>query len=102
MEGYLSRWTDDEDFINLCHRFNAITGLTNSFDNALYARLYILRQLAMQQKNIGADWAECGVYAGMSMFFVADIAPVSFIGIDSFEGYLNQKNLIQNTLRKLS
>jgi O-methyltransferase len=101
VEGYLSRWTDDKDFINLCHRFNAITGLTNSFDNALYARLYILRQLAMQQKNIGADWAECGVYAGMSMFFVADIAPVSFIGIDSFEGVSEPKEFDTEYFKKV-
>ena len=86
MEDYLSRWTDDEEFIALCHRFNSITGMQNTFDNAWYARLYILRQLATQQSKIGSDWAECGVYAGMSMFFVADLAPLNFIGIDSFEG----------------
>ncbi len=86
MESYLSRWTDDEEFIDLCHRFNAVTGMTNSFDNALYARLYILRQIAQQKKHIGANWAECGTYAGMSMFFVADLSPLTFYGIDSFEG----------------
>ena len=86
MEGFLTRWTDDEEFMTLCHRFNAITGMSNTFDNALYGRLYILRQLAKHKKGIGASWAECGVFAGMSMYFIADLAPVDFVGIDSFKG----------------
>lgn len=86
MEGFLTRWTDDEEFMTLCRRFNSITGMSNTFDNALYGRLYILRQLAKNKKRIGAKWAECGTFAGMSMFFVADLCPLEFIGIDSFEG----------------
>jgi hypothetical protein len=86
MDGFLTRWTDDEEFMTLCHRFNAITGMSNTFENALYGRLYILRQLAKQKNKINAKWVECGAHAGMSMFFVADLCPTEFIGIDSFEG----------------
>ena len=32
------------------------------------------------------NFVECGVYAGMSMLFVADKCNKRFIGIDSFEG----------------
>lgn len=86
MDSYLSRWQNNEEFILLYKKFNEIHGLNNPVDTALYARLYILRQLAKQQsKNIG-NFVECGTYAGMSIFFVSDLCNGRFIGIDSFEG----------------
>lgn len=86
MESYLSRWSDDKDFVNIYEKFNELYSLNNKIDTALYARLYILRQLADQQKDKNLNFAECGVYAGMSMLFVADKCDQRFIGIDSFEG----------------
>lgn len=85
MDSYISSWLKDVKFVTLFDEFNVITGMNNEIDNALYARLYILRQLATQQKDKG-NFAECGVYAGMSMFFVADLCTSKFVGVDSFEG----------------
>jgi hypothetical protein len=85
VNSYISSWEKDPDFVALFNKFNLITGMNNEINNALYARLYILRQLATQQKDKG-NFAECGVYAGMSMFFVADLCKYRFIGVDSFEG----------------
>ena len=86
MESYLSRWSDDKEFVEIYEKFNELYSLNNKIDTALYARLYILRQLANQQKDKNLNFAECGVYAGMSMLFVADKCTQRFIGIDSFEG----------------
>lgn len=85
MDLYISSWKKDVKFVSLFNEFNVLAGINNEIDSALYARLYILRQLATQQKDKG-NFAECGVYAGMSMFFVADLCKNKFIGIDSFEG----------------
>jgi len=85
MDSYISSWLKDVKFVTLFDEFNVVTGMNNEIDNALYARLYILRQLATQQKDKG-NFAECGVYAGMSMFFVADLCTNKFVGVDSFEG----------------
>jgi predicted O-methyltransferase YrrM len=86
MDSYLSRWQDDEEFVNLHKLFNDINGMNNPIDTALYARLYILRQLAKQQANNPGNFVECGTYAGMSIFFVSDLCQKRFIGIDSFLG----------------
>lgn len=85
MDSYISNWENDKIFFSIYEEFNKLTEMTSSIDTALYARLYILRQLASQQSNRG-NFAECGVYAGMSMFFVADLCKNNFIGIDSFQG----------------
>lgn len=85
MDSYISSWQQDAKFVSLFNQFNILAGINNEINNSLYARLYILRQLATQQKDKG-NFAECGVYAGMSMFFVADLCKNKFIGIDSFEG----------------
>ena len=88
MESYLSRWTDDQDFVKLHNDYNLICNIHNVMDNAMYARIYILRQLAKQQSIINPylDFAECGVYAGMTMFFTSEFCDKTFIGIDSWEG----------------
>ena len=85
MESYVSNWEKDKTFSQLHKRFNQVANIDNKIDHPIYSRLYILRQLATQQKDKG-NFAECGVYAGMSMFFVADLCKDAFIGIDSFEG----------------
>jgi O-methyltransferase len=85
VDSYISSWQQDAKFVSLFNQFNILAGINNEINNSLYARLYILRQLATQQKDKG-NFAECGVYAGMSMFFVADLCKNKFIGIDSFEG----------------
>lgn len=88
MDSYLSRWTEDEDFVKLHNDFNLICNINNEMDNALYARIYILRQLAKHQfiSNPNLSFAETGVYAGMTMFFTAEYCNGSFLGIDSWEG----------------
>ncbi len=86
MESYLSRWTDDQDFVEIFNKFNNLYNLNNEIDTAFIARLYMLRQLAEQQSSKDLNFAECGVYAGMSMLFTADKCNQRFIGIDSFEG----------------
>jgi len=86
MESYLSRWQDDPEFVKLHQTFNSITGMNDPIDTVLYARLYILRQLAKQQSNKKSNFVECGTYAGMSIYFVADLCNKRFLGIDSFEG----------------
>lgn len=86
MDSYLSRWEDDVEFVKLHQKFNEINGMNNPINTALYARLYILRQLAKQQSKVPGNFIECGTYAGMSIFFVADLCKERFLGIDSFEG----------------
>jgi hypothetical protein len=86
MESYLSRWSDDTEFVELFNKFNNLYELNNQIDTAFIARLYILRQLAAQQSSKNLNFAECGVYAGMSMLFTADKCNKRFIGVDSFEG----------------
>ena len=49
MDSYLSRWTEDKDFVKLHNDFNLICNINNEMDNALYARIYMLRQLAKHQ-----------------------------------------------------
>jgi hypothetical protein len=89
MDSYLSSWENDPDFVALYREFDGLTNLNgdpNPIDTALYARLYILMQLAKQQSNTNKPFAEAGVYAGMSMFFTAPFCTTTFVGIDSFEG----------------
>ena len=88
MDSYLSRWTEDKDFVKLHNDFNLICNINNEMDNALYARIYVLRQLAKYQSisNPNLSFAETGVYAGMTMFFTAEYCNKYFLGIDSWEG----------------
>ena len=89
MDSYLSTWENDPDFVNLYKEFDGLTNLNgdqNPINTALYARLYILMQLAKQQSGKNKNFAEAGVYAGMSMFFTAPFCTADFLGIDSFEG----------------
>ena len=86
MNTYYSNWKNDKDFLELFKKFNAIHNIDNDIESPMYSRLYVLRQLAKQQSKKNACFAEAGVYAGMSMFFTADLCNTKFIGIDSFEG----------------
>lgn len=86
MDSYISRWKDDPRFIELNYQYDQIHGIKTDIDSALVARLYILRQLAKHQQNKNLNFAEAGVFAGMSMHFVAEFCNARFIGIDSFEG----------------
>lgn len=89
MDSYISSWSNDEEFLKVFNNFDEIVNTNhepNPIDTALYARLYILRQLAQQQKDKNKTFVECGVFAGMSMFFTAEFCETNFIGIDSFEG----------------
>lgn len=86
MNTYYSNWKDDTDFLELFKGFNKIHNIDNNIESPMYSRLYVLRQLAKQQSKKNACFAEAGVFAGMSMFFTADLCNTKFIGIDSFEG----------------
>lgn len=86
MDSYISRWKDDPGFIELNSQYDKIHGIKSDLDSALLARLYILRQLASHQKSKNLNFAEAGVFAGMSMHFVSEFCNSRFIGIDSFEG----------------
>ena len=86
MESSVARWVDDPDFVSINKSLNDKTGMTNDINDPYFGRLYVLRQLAEQQQSLNSNFAECGVYAGMSMFFVHDLCTKRFIGIDSFEG----------------
>lgn len=86
MDTYTLPWTKDKHFIELVDQFKQITNYPNSINTIEYSRLYILRQLAQQQADKNKNFVECGIYAGMSMFFVSDICNARFLGIDSFEG----------------
>lgn len=86
MESYTASWTKDPKFVELHESFNKIAGIDFNLNDSWYARLYILRQLAAQQSNKNKKFIECGVYAGQSMYFIADLCNNEFIGIDSFEG----------------
>jgi hypothetical protein len=59
-------------------------------DNAMYGRIYILRQLAKQQSiiNPNLNFAETGVYAGMTMFFTAESALEMAKGINNKGGLI--------------
>lgn len=86
MDSYISRWKDDPRFLELNSQYDKIHGITSDLDSALLGRLYILRQLASHQESKGLNFAEAGVFAGMSVHFVAEFCNSRFIGIDSFEG----------------
>jgi hypothetical protein len=86
MEQYFSSWIKDPEFLDIYNSFNEVAGINFNIDNPWYARLYILRQLALQQSNKNKKFIECGVYAGQSMYFVSDLCSNEFIGVDSFEG----------------
>lgn len=86
MESSVSRWVDDLKFVELNDELNKKAQMQNDVKDPYFARLYILRQLAEQQSHLNENFAECGVYAGMSMYFVEDLCTKRFIGIDSFEG----------------
>lgn len=86
MESYSSSWVKDSKFVELYKSFNDLAKIESDITDPWYARLYILRQLAAQQTSKNKKFIECGVYAGQSMYFVADLCNNDFIGIDSFEG----------------
>lgn len=89
MDSYISSWQSDESFLRAFKEFDYIVNTNhepNPIDTALYARLYILRQLAKQQQSKNKNFVECGVFAGMSMFFMAEFCNGNFVGIDSFDG----------------
>jgi hypothetical protein len=86
LESSVARWVDDPVFTSINDALNKKAGMSNDINSPFYARLYVLRQIAVQQQKLHANFAECGVYAGMSMYFVHDLCDKRFIGIDSFEG----------------
>ena len=86
MESSVARWVDDPVFTSINDALNKKANMSNDINSPFYARLYVLRQIAIQQAKLHANFAECGVYAGMSMYFVQDLCDKRFIGIDSFEG----------------
>jgi len=93
MDTYTNRQEEDQSFLNINEEFSKIhvDALGRNYDTplvqgAFMSRLYILRQLAKQQSHKNSNFAECGVFAGMSMYFVAEFCDKNFIGIDSWEG----------------
>lgn len=86
MESSVARWVDDPVFVSINKSLNDKTGMTNDINDPFFGRLYVLRQIAIQQQKLHANFAECGVYAGMSMYFVHDLCDKRFIGVDSFQG----------------
>jgi hypothetical protein len=86
LESSYKRWVDDPAFVSINKSLNDKTGMTNDVSDPYFGRLHVLRQLATQQQKFNSNFAECGVYAGMSMYFVHDLCNKRFIGIDSFEG----------------
>lgn len=86
MNQYYSSWAKDLEFKNIYDSFGKLAGQQENIEDPWFGRLYILRQLALQQSNKNKKFIECGVYAGQSMYFVADLCNNEFIGIDSFEG----------------
>jgi hypothetical protein len=93
MDIYTNRQEEDQSFLDTNDEFAKIhfDSLGKPYDSppvqgAYMSRLYILRQLAKQQSYKNSNFAECGVFAGMSMYFVADFCNKNFIGIDSWEG----------------
>lgn len=89
MESYYNSWTNDVKFVELYEGFNKIANIESNINSPWYARLYVLRQLALQQTHKNKKFIECGVYAGQSMYFISDLCNNDFIGIDSFEGVSN-------------
>lgn len=79
-------WVNDETFVKCFKDFMAIDNFDNSVEDPINERLYILQQFAKRQQKLNSNFAEIGVYAGMSMFFMADYCSKIFTGIDSFEG----------------
>jgi predicted O-methyltransferase YrrM len=79
-------WANDEAFKKTFKDFMSIDGFDNSIEDPINERLYLLQQFAKRQTSLDSNFVEIGVYAGMSMFFMADYCTQSFIGIDSFEG----------------
>lgn len=79
-------WVDDSDFTKCFKDFMAIGNFGNQIDDPINERLYILQQFAKRQQKLNSNFVEVGIYAGMSMYFMADYCDKLFIGIDSFEG----------------
>lgn len=72
--------------MDLIDKFNKLNNVDYSPNLEYFSRLFIIREIAKTQSDKDAYFAECGVYAGMSMFFSADHCKTKFIGIDSFDG----------------
>ena len=79
-------WANDEDFKKCFKEFMAIGNFDNSIQDPINERLYVLQQFAKRQQRLDSNFVEIGVYAGMSMYFMADYCKKIFVGIDSFEG----------------
>jgi len=79
-------WANDPDFVKDFKEFMAIDGFGNLIDDPINERLYILQQFAKRQKKLNSNFVEVGIYAGMSMYFMAEHCDNIFFGIDSFEG----------------
>jgi predicted O-methyltransferase YrrM len=79
-------WTQDSNFISLADQFNKIHNVAYDINSSLYKRLYVLYSIAKQQRSLGGDFAECGVFAGMSVFFTAGFCNARYVALDSFEG----------------
>jgi predicted O-methyltransferase YrrM len=79
-------WVNDSDFAKCFKDFMSIGNFNNSIDDQMYERLYILQQFAKRQEKLNSNFVEVGIYAGMSMYFMADYCNKTFLGIDSFEG----------------
>jgi O-methyltransferase len=79
-------WANDPTFVKDFKEFMAIDGFGNSVDDPINERLYILQQFAKRQQKLDSNFVEVGIYAGMSMYFMADYCDKLFLGVDSFEG----------------
>ena len=81
-----SVWVNNENFAKSFKDFMDIEKFENKLDDPINERLYILQQFAKRQRKLNSNFVEVGIYAGMSMFFMAEYCDNKFIGIDSFEG----------------
>lgn len=79
-------WTTDKGFVDLANEFNKIHNVAYDINSSLYKRIYSLYQIAGKQSELSADFAECGVFAGMTTFFTASKCKSKYVALDSFEG----------------
>lgn len=77
-------WLYDEKFLEVTKECAGIHNFEYDINANSFARMHILRQLA--KDNNSANFAEAGIYAGMSVFYVAEFCNKDFIAIDSFKG----------------
>lgn len=84
-------WVNNQEFAQTFKDFMDIEKFDNKLDDPINERLYILQQFAKRQEKLNSNFVEIGIYAGMSMFFMAKYCNKKFIGIDSFEGLSSPK-----------